>query len=315
MARLPDLEDPKAFYDLLFRPGQWDEAIAEIRRRHGLSGTFEQSTNGSTVVFLSEEHCIKLHPPFPGFTASHHREVAALECVASELPIPTPEVRGHGELAGWRYFVSTRLRGQAIDAVWNDLDAAVRLDLATQLGEAIAAMHQLAASRVAALTEPWAEFRPLQRGRCLDVEAEKGSMPDRLAELDRFLRRTDAIDAPKSMSSLLHTEIGPSHVLVEDGRITGLIDFGDAMVGDPEYDLAPVGLFVTRGDRAAFRTFGLAYGLDAADLGDPNRPARLLRHAVLHRYATLAWYLDVLDPPPGSLEDLAEHWFGVEPQH
>lgn len=315
VARLPDLEDPKAFYDLLYQPGQWDDAITEIRRRHGLTETFVQSTTGSTVVFLSEEHCIKLHPPFPGFVASHHREVAALECTAGTLPIATPELRAHGELGSWRYFVASRLPGQSIDTVWKDLDAAVRLDLGMQLGEAIRVLHLLEASSVSERTQPWAEFRAEQRARCLHVEAEKDLMPDRLAELDRFLRRTDGMDTEPARASLLHTEIGPSHVLVEDGRITGLIDFGDAMVGDPEYDLAAVGLFVTRGDRAAFRTFGLGYGLDAAALADPERTSRLLRHGVLHRYGTLAWYLAVLEPPRGSLEDLAEFWFGVEPQH
>jgi hygromycin-B 7''-O-kinase len=311
MPAAPDIDTLGAFHDALFRPGQWADAIATIRQRHGLTEPFSQSANGSTVVFLSPRRCIKLHPPFPGFIASHHREVAALRCLAGELPIATPQVLADGALGEWRYFVSTRLPGRPIDAVWDGLDQAARLDLATALGEAIRQLHRLGGEPVARVTEPWDAFRASQRARGLDLERSKGLAPDRVSELERYLLRLDRIAEPASPRGLLHTEIGPSHVLVDEGRITGLIDFGDTMVGDPEYDLAPVGMFVTRGDPAAFRAFCVAYGLDADALADPDRPARLLRHALLHRYATLAWYLDVLAPPSGSLDELATHWFGV----
>ncbi len=311
MPSLPDIAAPAAFYELLRRPGQWADAIEAIKQEHGLFGTFTQSTNGSTVVFLSEHHCIKLHPPLPGFLASHEREVAALRCIGGGLAIPIPELLAGGALGPWRYFVATRLPGRPIDAVWDDLDRPTRADLATQLGHAIAELHAVDAAALAAVTEPWADFRPSQRARGMDPARRKGLTPERIAEVDDYLQRLDAIPEALGGSSVLHTEIGPSHVLVDEGRITGLIDFGDATVGDPEYDIAPVGLFVTRGDAAAFRAFCVAYGLDDEALADPARPARLMRHALLHRYGTLAWYLDVLAPPKGSLQQLAAYWFGV----
>ncbi len=308
---MPVIGDAGEFARGLFDSGRWVDAIDAIRARHGLREAFVQSRLGSTVVFLSPRHCIKLFAPLPGFHASHLREVAALRCVAGRLPIATPEVCADDVLEGWTYYVATRLPGQPIDAVWDELDARARLRLAAALGEAIGQLHRVDGSPVAAVTEPWAEFRPAQRARCLDQERSKGLPADRLAELEVYLRRLDEIPEPSPLPALLHTEIGPSHVLVDDGRLTGLIDFGDAMVGDPEYDLAPVGMFVTRGDAAAFRAFGEAYGSDADALRDPARPRRLLRHALLHRYATLAWYLDVLRPPAGSLDELAAFWFGV----
>ena len=308
-----DVDDPAAFARGLFSTGRWTEPVATICERHGLAEPFTQSTNGSTVVFLSGAHCIKLFPPLPGFEASHQREVAALRCVEGRLPVPTPQVHAHGTLEGWSYYVATRLPGRPIDAVWDDLDPGVRRRLASALGEAIAELHRVDASPVAAVTQAWSTFRPAQRDRCLALERSKGLPAPWLTQLQAYLPRLDEIPEPTQASSLLHTEIGPSHVLVDGdpGRVTGLIDFGDAMVGDPEYDLAPVGMFVTRGDAAAFRAFGEAYGLDDAALDDPDRPARLLRHALLHRYATLAWYLDVLKPPATTLDELATFWFGV----
>ncbi|WP_067812419.1 phosphotransferase [Actinomadura kijaniata] len=38
--------------------------------------------------------------------------------------------------------------------------------------------------------------------------------------------------------TVVHGDLGPEHVLVEDGRLSGVIDFGDAHAGDPAIDLA-----------------------------------------------------------------------------
>jgi aminoglycoside 2''-phosphotransferase len=37
--------------------------------------------------------------------------------------------------------------------------------------------------------------------------------------------------------TLLHADFSLDHLLVDDTEITGLIDFGDSMIGDPDYDL------------------------------------------------------------------------------
>jgi aminoglycoside phosphotransferase (APT) family kinase protein len=38
--------------------------------------------------------------------------------------------------------------------------------------------------------------------------------------------------------ALTHSDLGPSHLLVSDGRLVGVIDWGDARVGDPAIDYA-----------------------------------------------------------------------------
>lgn len=37
---------------------------------------------------------------------------------------------------------------------------------------------------------------------------------------------------------LLHADLGPDHLLVRDGRLVGVIDWGDARIGDPALDYA-----------------------------------------------------------------------------
>lgn len=40
------------------------------------------------------------------------------------------------------------------------------------------------------------------------------------------------------LSSIVHADLGPAHVLVEDGRLSGVIDWSDCGIGDPAIDLA-----------------------------------------------------------------------------
>jgi hygromycin-B 7''-O-kinase len=317
---LPAAATVSAFDRLLVEgraPGSttWQRALAAICERHGLQGPgspggFRPADTGSSAVFLSSAHCIKLHPPLDAYRSSCQTEVVALRRVAGALPIETPRVSAVAELEGWPYFVATRVPGVAVDEVWAELDASAGRELAAALGRAVAAMHALPVDTVA-LPDEWDTFVATERARCVVRERERGLDATRIAEVERFLAAGDRWDVPPHRRALLHTEIGPGHVLVERGLPTGLIDFGEAMIGHPEYDLAAVGLFVTRGDRAAFRAFSQGYGLTPDAIADARRPLRLLRHALLHRYGTLAWYLDRLDPPRGSLEDLADFWFGT----
>jgi hygromycin-B 7''-O-kinase len=309
MPLLPDAREPDGFDRMLAVPELWSAAIEAIRQRHGLDEHFEKTSEGSAVVYLSQRWCIKLHPPIGDFIPGYRRESKALHYLAGRLPIPTPVIAAEGELEGWPYFVATRLGGVPVDRVWAQLDPSSRVRIAEQIGAAARALHDLPVRPFDDLAEPWPIFRAAQRERCLAREREKGLAPALLQALESYLE-LDALPDPEFGPALLHTELGPNHVLVTGDRVTGLIDFGEAMVGDPEYDLSAVGLFVTRGDRAAFGAFCRAYGYDAA-LADPDRPARLLRHALLHRYGTLAWYLRTLNPPTTELDALAEFWFAV----
>src|SRR5262249_52882689 len=38
--------------------------------------------------------------------------------------------------------------------------------------------------------------------------------------------------------ALVHADLGPEHLLVESGRLAGVIDWGDARIGDPALDYA-----------------------------------------------------------------------------
>ncbi len=60
-------------------------------------------------------------------------------------------------------------------------------------------------------------------------------LPEKLHERASELLRYTALRTP---TTLVHGDVGPGHVLCEDGRITGVIDWSDAREADPALDLA-----------------------------------------------------------------------------
>jgi hygromycin-B 7''-O-kinase len=172
------------------------------------------------------------------------------------------------------------------------------------------ALHAAPCEGLPRLDDDWATFRAVCRERVLRRNLEKGFPQERASELEALLGELDAEPEVPDALALVHTELGPGHLLVEHGRLSGVFDFAEARAGLPEYDFAALGIFVTRGDRAAFRACLDAYGLPAERRG-PALVRRLLRHALLHQYGHLALYLRVTPvPDPHDLHAAAEHWFG-----
>ena len=273
------------------------EEVAEIARRHGLRGEARRYPDGTQPVFaVGDAHVVKLFPPAARRNFDNERDALAL--LGGRLPVATPALHASGELGAWTYVVMGQLPGAAPTAA--DLPA-----LAGQLGGLLRAMHALEVDRAAlphaVLSE---ELLAERRGGAAARAADRGADPDWVARIDPFLATVDLAD--RGARVFLHTEVMPDHLVAAGGRLSGLLDFEPAMIGPPEYELAAVGLFVARGDRAILRAVLDAYGGAA-----PGLARRLMAYALVHRYANLRWYLSLLPPARGvtTFEDLADQWF------
>jgi aminoglycoside phosphotransferase (APT) family kinase protein len=60
--------------------------------------------------------------------------------------------------------------------------------------------------------------------------------PDERARGEALLAETETLTG--FQQALTHSDLGPSHLLVRDGRLVGVIDWGDARIGDPAIDYA-----------------------------------------------------------------------------
>jgi hygromycin-B 7''-O-kinase len=272
-------------------------------------------TDGSMPVYAVGGSVLKLYPPV--FRNSCPVERRVLQAIQGRLPIRTPGVRHAGDFGGWNYLLIERLHGQPLTEVWEHLTAPQRHRLASQLGEALAALHAFTAPELDDLAPAeWERFLAEQRAGCVDHQRVAGLESAWLAQIPAFmdLVSLDGSPAPPR-PALLHTEVMNEHLLVAPGSdgwsLSGMVDFESAMRGATEYEFAAVGLFVSRGDADFLRSLLLAYGYGPERLDDAL-PRRLLAYALLHRYSNLRWWLEQLPPPPApTLDALAAHWWRV----
>jgi len=186
------------------------------------------------------------------------REQTWLPRLAPQLPLPTPvpiHVGEPGEGYPWRWSVLPWLEGDAADCFEPDSNQA----------EPIAAFMR-------ALHTPASEDAPPNPVRGVPLATRAAGVEERLRRLEV---KTDsitpgiwhiwreALDAPVADEHVwLHGDLHARNVLVQDGAISGIIDWGDLTAGDPATDLAAIWMLLKdAGARACART---AYGADEA---------------------------------------------------
>ncbi|WP_328770869.1 aminoglycoside phosphotransferase family protein [Streptomyces sp. NBC_00286] len=290
--------------EALLRP-----AVADLCERLGLAGQrivrFEE---GSLPVYaIGGAHVVKLYPAFEQDDCV--REEKVLSHLYGRLPIPTPQLHSAGAYKnGWHYVLMSRLPGVGLDQEWPRIPSAERDRIVTEAAEALAALHSVDPAPIATAVGP-ADWRTLiagQRAQAVEQQRAFGLSQGWLEQIPWFLDTVPLPPPPRRV--LLHTEFMRQHLTVDPQgwRLTGLFDFEPAMIGDPAYDFAAVGMFMTSCDPRLFKRFYDAYGRP------PINPRVLMAYGLLHLYSNLPYCLRELPAPPKpTLDALAETWFGT----
>ncbi|HEY6312945.1 MAG TPA: aminoglycoside 3'-phosphotransferase/choline kinase family protein [Streptosporangiaceae bacterium] len=315
MAALPAAATEEAFVaigrdETALRPGV--ERLCQIL---GVDASdLTRFTAGSRPVYAAGDVVLKLFPPVATWP-DRRVEAAVLAAAQGRLPTPTPQVHAAGEHDGWGYVLMSRLPGVPLDTVWDKLSAADRARLAAQLGETIAALHQLPPPQISGWwPADWRGFVARQRAQCVGEQCALGLSALWADQIPAFL---DAVALPSGTPVLLHTEVMRQHLLAAEGpagtwRLSGLIDFEPAMRGEREYEFVSVGVFLAEGDARFLARTLTAYGYRPDQLG-PDLRRRLLAWGILHRYSHLRWWMRRLpEPAQPTLDALADCWFATD---
>ncbi|WP_345003491.1 phosphotransferase family protein [Streptosporangium album] len=219
-----------------------------------------------------------------------------------------PRLLGEGRLfddapGPWPYLITTRMSG----VPWENaaLSAEQRLAVAADLGRQVRRVHALRPSGI--VTD--AGWPPPN----VAAAAERSSLPPHLVEqVDDYLARLEPFDRV-----FVHGDLTGRHAFVENGRLTGIIDWGDAIVTDRHYELCQLHRAAFRCDKALLRVF-----LDACDWPVGKDFPRQALGLALHRQARgLAQHhtMDVFEPVAAvlplhdiaTLDELATELFAV----
>ena len=240
-------------------------------------------------VFLVDDEWIFRFPRHAEHAPWSEREIALMPAVSEALSHLAPRFEKIGRPSAdfpYAFVGYRRIDGVPADAVEiRDLPA-----LARDLADAYTRMHAIDPSSIPPSpagweAETWHDWRPHDPE---DVDELREVLPaDVRARAEPFITARAEPPPLATQPCVVHNDIGADHVLVDPttGRLTGLIDWADAIVGDPVLDF--VGL-IQIGPWHFVREVLAAYR-------GPTDDAFFDRVVWATRTLTLHWLVDVLD--------------------
>jgi aminoglycoside phosphotransferase (APT) family kinase protein len=150
------------------------------------------------------------------------KEIELLPTIADRLPVQVPRFAHVSHEP--RYVVYPLIRG---DRFTDEDPRGVRAFLD--------ALHDIPLDEVAAPHPDWSDTYRRQADEFRRVVLPLLD-PDECARGEALLAEVETLEgfAP----ALTHSDLGPEHLLVRAGRLVGVIDWGDARIGDPALDYA-----------------------------------------------------------------------------
>lgn len=190
---------------------------------------------------------VRVRPPGPLLDTDLGQEFRIYALLADE-PVPTPRVHGmessETTAFGGPFFVMDRVPGSAPN-VWRRGDrTALEADwedgrgIAEQLVANLAAIHSVHAGRLDGAME--------QRGFRASVEHWRGIQEEMRLVRDPIVEEAYAWVLDREPATvepcLVHSDYRIGNCLIDDGRISGVLDWELSHVGDPRFDLGYLAL-------------------------------------------------------------------------
>jgi aminoglycoside phosphotransferase (APT) family kinase protein len=219
----PDLADQR----VEFLANGWDNELFRVGDR--LVARLPRRELGATIIVHEQQWLPLLAPRLP-------------------LPIPYPERTGHSAL-GYPYSWSVVPFLPGTPAT--DADSLDQAAAAVSVGAFLGALHVPASPDA-----PRNPFRGVPLAARAPTFAENLRLAGGAVDRDAVLRAWDsALAAPRYAGPpvWLHGDLHPANLLVTDGRVSGVIDFGDITSGDPACDLAVAWMLLPLEWHGAFR--------------------------------------------------------------
>ena len=269
--KLPRFED----FAAEFKNESWHEAAKFICRKHKL--TFNQmnrAAQGDNIIFLvDEKFVIKIYVPA---RKGQTREIIALESARTSLKIP--EIVAFGELEGYKYLITTQLRGEQMTRErWLKLPESEQIPILEQLAEGLRELHLSGTSKI---DFDWKNFIGHQAATCFERQKACGVNEKVLAQIPAYLEENLKLLAANPAQVFLHGDVHFGNLRLmksyDKWEISGLFDFADSLKGFYEYDFLAVCVLMIQGQGNLQREFFRAYGYADSEINEELRKRQML---------------------------------------
>lgn len=285
----PEVNTDEEYENLKLNNELFKKAALEIVNLHHLPDAQLSPLDGTNIVFShGKSRVIKIFPPL--HKSHFDNEVLTMKHIHNKLSVRTPEIECVGEINCWPYIVMSQLEGTLLEGLWEKLDSNNKIIIIRELGSLIHEVHSLSTEGLEVIDCHWEAFINKQINQCVARHQETGLPDILLQKIPMYLDSIKELLLEIKKPVILTGEYTPMNFLVKQEadiwHIHGLIDFGDSMLGLPEYDLLGPGAFLIQGDKILLREFLSSYGYS------PKEMTNVLSHKLtalmlLHRYSRL----------------------------
>ena len=253
---------------------------------------------GQNNLVLDTGELIVRIPRHNGAQADLQRETQVLATLRSRLPLPIPNTALMPLASGTVVAMHTKLPGTALVDI-ADVSHTARQRLVDNLTEFLLALHRLPVDILGSADESdnslydWYGLLVEVDAKVLPLLSTHGADSVR-ARFEKFL----ASNSEPHPRVVIHGDFGTGNILIDNGKVTGIIDFASCAIGDPAYDLASLSaglgddIFAMMGRsypgidamrerisfyRSTFRLLDVLFGLEHGDINAFNAGLETLR--------------------------------------
>ena len=244
----------------------------------------------------------------PGAEWQYYVEVSVLRTLALTNKIPAPNLITHGLLASEHpYLIMAGVAGATMEALWDTLSRTEQLRLARELGHITRAIHDLSTKALESVEQihgGMQQHTKRYHDRHVGNITRSNSVSAKQQETLVYFIDVEAIKHLQKYKVLTHFDMAHNHIFLEkDGdmmAISGIIDWGEATLGPPEWDISYLWFWAFSGDKEAMRECLTTYFRETRP---PEQFARRCLAAVFYTSSmALLWPKFLTHSEGGSIE-------------
>ena len=279
---LPTIRSENDYRRVYEKHEVWLPAVQAICGRHGLSATdLRRQVLGTHVVFRTGNLIVKLFSQcWPNDFLSEK------SCLEGLSGLPIPRLVEIGEFESWPYMILTVVDGYPAVDVWPSLALDEQAAVVRQLGQFMRDLHG----------------QPLVSGLPVDWNTY---LADRIAGLDEHHQLEEPwrewvnqklaglAQHPHELRTL-NCDLTYDHILLkkreDQWQLSGIIDFGDAMIAPNLFEFSVPLLCFCAGEPVLSRALVESYGQElTAELAED-----IVSYSLLHAFVSLPEILEIM---------------------